>query len=160
MIQYEKPHIWIDADSCPAQARDIVLKAAAKEELLVTYAANRPLAFSLQNPLFTMHVCPSTPGAADDYIVEHASEWDIVITRDIPLAARLVEKNICVINDRGIRFDKDNIAKRLKERELSMQMEALGLHKGKGHIPYGGKEIKAFNECFQRVLAEKLYPFR
>ncbi len=147
------PRIWVDADSFPVKARDLLLKVAASKGLPVIYVANHDIAFGIQSPLFEMLVCPPTPGAADDCIADGCTPGDIVATRDIPLAARLVEKGICVINDRGVRYDKRTVEKRLKERALSMQMEALGLHKGHSHESYGGKELEAFSKCLHSVLS-------
>lgn len=148
-----RPKIWVDADSFPAKARDLLLKTAAGKKLQVLYVANHDIPFSLQNPLFEMRICPQTPGAADDYIADGCTSGDIVATRDIPLAARLVDREIRVINDRGICYDKRTVEKRLKERELSLQMEALGLHKGHTRESYGGKELDAFGKCLHSLLS-------
>lgn len=149
----ERPTIWVDADSFPAKARDLLLKLAAGKELGVIYVANHDIPFSIQSPLFQMKICPQTAGAADDLIVDSCGPSDIVATRDIPLAARLVDKGIHVINDRGTCYDKRTVEKRLKERELSMQMEALGLHKGYKKEGYGGKELDAFGKCLSSLLS-------
>lgn len=148
-----QPRIWVDADSFPAKARDMLLKTAARKGLRVTYVANHDIAFSIQSPLFEMRMCPQTPGAADDCIADACAPGDIAATRDIPLAARLVDKGVHVINDRGVRYDKRTVEKRLKERELSMQMEALGLHKGHSRESYGGRELDAFGTCLSSLLA-------
>ena len=149
----EPPRFCVDADSFPGKANDLLLKVAAKKALKVIYVANRDIPFSIQSPLFQMIVCPSKAGAADDYIADNALGSDIIATRDIPLAARLVEKGCHVINDRGIHFDKKTVEKRLKERNLSMQMQALGLHKGYSHENYGGKELDAFGKCLDTLLS-------
>lgn len=147
------PRIWVDADSFPAKARELLLKTAASKQIPVIYVANHDIAFGTQSPLFEMRICPQTPGAADDCIADGCGPCDIVATRDIPLAARLVDKGIRVINDRGVCYDKRTVEKRLKERELSMQMEALGLHKGHSHGGYGGKDLDAFGKCLHSVLS-------
>lgn len=149
----EKARIWVDADSFPAKARDLLLKTAERKGLRVIYVANHDIAFSIQNTLFEMRLCPQTPGAADDCIADGCAPGDIVATRDIPLAARLVDKGVHVINDRGVCYDKRTVEKRLKERELSMQMEALGLHKGHSRESYGGRELDAFGKCLHALLA-------
>ena len=147
------PRIWVDADSFPAKARNLLLKTAASKGLHVIYVANHDIAFSTQSPLFEMRVCPQTPGAADDCIADNCAPGDVVATRDIPLASRLVDKGVRVINDRGLCYDKRTVEKRLKERELSMQMEALGLHKGHSRESYGGRELDAFGKCLSSLLA-------
>lgn len=156
----EKPHIWVDADSCPSNAKNIILKAAVKNELYVTYAANRNIPFSISSPLFNMVICPKEEGAADDYIVTNAGENDIVITRDIPLASRLVKKEIVVINDRGTLFDSKNTQEMLKQRELNMMMNAIGVHTGGRWDSYGKKETYDFAVCFDRILQSKIAKYK
>ena len=152
----EKPHIWVDADSCPSPAKNIILKAASKNSLQVTYAANRDIPFSIQSPLFNMVICPKEEGAADDYIVANVAPDDIVVTRDIPLAKRLVQKNIKVMNDRGTLFDEKNVEEMLKQRELNMMMNAIGVHTGGRWNSYGKKETYDFAVTFDRVLQSKM----
>jgi len=151
-----KPHIWIDADSCPAGVKNIVLKAAIRLNLLVTYAANRNIPFSIQSPLFNMVICPKTEGSADDYIFNQTEENDLVITRDIPLAQRLITKKVTVLNDRGLLFDEKNVQEMLKQRELNMMMNAIGVHTGGRWDSYGQKELSAFAQCFDKVLSQKM----
>ncbi|WP_187152294.1 DUF188 domain-containing protein, partial [Treponema endosymbiont of Eucomonympha sp.] len=60
--------------------------------------------------LFTMIVTGKHESSADEYIVAHVTENDIAVTRDIQLAARLVEKRITVLNDRGIEYSSGTVA--------------------------------------------------
>lgn len=145
-------HIWVDADSFPAPAKRTLLKAAKRLNIRLTYVANRPIPFAIQSPLFEMYVCPKTEGAADDYIAENATKEDLVATRDIPLAKRLVEKEITTINDRGILFNKDNVESMLKEREASIQWAQLGISNGKSKTGYGKKEAYDFACCMDKIL--------
>lgn len=149
----KRPWIWVDADSFPAKARDLLLKTAGGKGLRVIYVANHDIPFSLPNPRFEMRICPQTPGAADDCIADGCAPGDIAATRDIPLAARLVDKGVHVINDRGVRYNRQTVEKRLRERELSLQMEALGLHTGHSREGYGGRELDAFGKCLHALLA-------
>ena len=102
-----------------------------------------------------MIVCEKEQNAADNYIFEHTSENDIVVTRDIPFAARLVEKNIAVMNDRGVLFSKDNIEDKLREREFSLNMSEIGLGGNKGNY-YGDKELKKFSTLFETELQKHI----
>ena len=103
-----------------------------------------------------MVLCKQESGAADNAILEKANIGDLVVTRDIPLAARLIEKNIRVINDRGLCFSKENIAELLKERDLSMQMAALGIQTGgKKKKSYGQKELTAFSQCLDKIIQQE-----
>ncbi len=148
--------IFVDADSCPARAKTIVLRAATRLNVNVVYVANRNIPFSMESQLFKMILVEKKEGAADDYIFENASEKDLVITRDIPLAKRLVDKGIITINDRGTYFDGENLKEMLKQRELSLQMASLGLHTGMSFSTYGSKEIEKFSSAFEKACMAML----
>ena len=93
--------ILVDADSCPKAARDAILRAIRRTGIQGIFAANRPIPGISNDELCRMELCETHHGAADDRIVELAEPGDLVITRDIPLAHRLVEANISVLDDRG-----------------------------------------------------------
>lgn len=143
-------HILIDADSCPRMVRDYVLRYSKRLSIPVTFAANRIIPAEKEFP-FHMEVCGKESGAADDYIVNTVEKYDMVITRDIPLAARLVEKEITVLNDRGTVYTKENIRERLSERNFSLQLEQIGLGGSKADS-YGKKEFSAFANTFDREI--------
>lgn len=145
--------VWVDADSFPARARDFLVSHALSKQVQVNFVANHEIKSKNQN--ITMIVCEKNRNAADNYIFEHAAENDIVVTRDIPFAARLVEKNIAVMNDRGVLFSKDNIADKLREREFSLNMSEIGLGENKGNY-YGDKELRKFTALFESELQKHI----
>lgn len=147
--------IWLDADSCPAVVRRIILKSAKTNNVPVIYVANREIPFDFEDPLFSMVVCPKEKGSADEYIVANIAVNDVAVTRDIPLAGRLVDKGCCVMNDRGTLFDKKKVADMLEERNLSLQMAALGIKTGGKSSGFGKEEIKKFADCFCSVVRKK-----
>ncbi len=101
-----------------------------------------------------MVICDKTKDAADDYIVGNASENDLVVTRDVPLAKRLVDKKIHAINDRGTKFNPATVEYMIEERELCLQMIALKVHSGNRRRTWTDKDFQKFSECFDSVLAE------
>lgn len=145
--------IWVDADSCPLPVKNFIIDLAKAKNYNVHFAANHEVSIPKNNPLFTMHICPKTPGAADDFIFENTSAQDIVVTRDIPFAARLVEKKITVINDRGILFTKENIAERLSERDFNLNLAQIGLGGGSENR-YSQKELKKFADTFEPLTSQ------
>lgn len=147
--------IWIDADSCPLPVKNLVIDTAKAKDLNIHFAANHEISIPKNNPNFTMHICAKTEGAADNFILDNAAQNDLVITRDIPFAARLVEKNIPVMNDRGTIFTKDNIKERLSERNFNLNLAELGLGGG-GKKSYGPKEFKKFADTFERTVSQKI----
>ena len=144
--------VWVDADSFPASARSFVIKHCSSKSVPVVFVANHEVK---AEPSVQMIVCQKEKDSADDYIFSHCAENDIVVTRDIPFAARLVEKKIKVMNDRGIIFSKDNIADRLREREFSLNMAAIGLGGNKGNY-YGEKELQKFSRIFSEELQKHI----
>lgn len=97
------------------------------------------------------------PGAADDRIEELAAAGDLAVTRDLPLAERLVTKGLRVLNDRGDVWTTENVAERRSARDRAAELRALGLapESSKGRS-WGPKEFKAFADALDRELARAL----
>jgi uncharacterized protein YaiI (UPF0178 family) len=146
--------LLVDADSCPAATRAIIQKRAAKENIPLHFAANRPIPFDrpyhplVETGLFVMEVCPVEKNAADDRIAALAQEGDIAITRDIPLAFRLVEKNVHTLDDRGRIFTLDNVRYYLSLRNFNIAIAG----RTERAVSYGGKEKKTFADSFDRII--------
>ncbi|MBO7123695.1 MAG: DUF188 domain-containing protein [Treponema sp.] len=150
--------ILVDADSCPQRVRKYLLARAKKNPFELYFVANKEIKADDKAPApanFKMIVCPKEEQAADNWILQNAKEGDLAITRDIPLAAALLQKNIRVLNDLGKIFDKKNIERALKERELNMQMSQLGLGTKKRDT-YGQKEFELFAETFNTEIQKIL----
>lgn len=142
--------IWIDADSCPRQVREIICRTSIRLSIPINFVANRTIPFP-ENSLFKMIIADSTPDAADDYIVEHAIPVDMVITRDIPLAKRLVDNNILVLNDRGTVYTENNINERLSVRNLMLDLYQMGISPEKTG-QFGKKELQDFSNALDREI--------
>jgi uncharacterized protein YaiI (UPF0178 family) len=142
--------ILVDADSCPAVARRVILKAAEKRRIQAVFAANRVIP-GVEGHFAIMALCPEKIGAADDYIADIAEQGDLAITRDIPLANRLVGKGISVIDDRGHIFTQDNIRAHLSIRDFQVGLALAGA-KIIRTANYGKKELKMFADSFDRML--------
>ena len=145
--------IWIDADSFPTLLKNFILEYAEKNYLEIIFVANKPIKSDKQN--FKMILAENTKDSADNIIFENITEKDIAITRDILLAERLVQKNIKTINDRGTYFSKENIKKKVEERNYDFNLAQLGFS-GSKKKNYGMKELKKFRECFEKTL-KKIY---
>ena len=145
--------VWIDADSFPTLLKNFILEYAEKNYLEIIFVANKPIKSEKQN--FKMILAENTKDSADNIIFENITEKDIAITRDILLAERLVQKNIKTINDRGTYFSKENIKKKVEERNYDSYLAQLGFS-GAKEKNYGMKELKKFRECFEKTL-KKIY---
>jgi len=156
--------IWIDADSCPRQVRDLICKTGIRLKLTINFVANRPIPLP-ESALFHMILADNTPDAADDYIVEHSENDDLIITRDIPLAKRLVDRGIRVINDRGNVYTEININERLSMRNLMLDLYNNGIFPEKTG-QFGKKELQEFANALDREITkimknkEKTIPYR
>lgn len=116
--------IFIDADACPV--KNEVARVAARHGLSVFLVSNggiRPGAY----PHFHCVTVAEGPDAADDWIVEHIQEFDIVVTADVPLASRCLQKNAAAIGPSGRLFTEQSIGMALGMRELHRHLrEATG----------------------------------
>ncbi|MDR2941992.1 MAG: DUF188 domain-containing protein [Treponema sp.] len=144
--------IFVDADSCPKPARELVLRRAEKLAIRVIFAANRLIPDAARAQ---MEICPAGENAADDRIVELAESGDIVITRDVPLAKRLVEKDLTVLDDRGRVFTRNNINELLSLRNFTVGLAENGIGFERT-ANYGKKELKTFADSFDRILTKIL----
>ncbi|MBY0357513.1 MAG: YaiI/YqxD family protein [Candidatus Obscuribacterales bacterium] len=142
--------LWIDADACPQQIRDIVLRAINRLHVQTIFVANKPLYLPPMNNLSFIQVKPG-PDVADAYILEHATAGDFVITQDIPLAAELVPKNISVLSPRGDLYTADNIADNLARRNLLQDLRDQGEVLG-GPRPFDEKIKRQFANHFDAEL--------
>ena len=148
--------LLIDGDGCPRQQRRIVERAALRTGARVVIAADRsiPLIEGLDAVQVT---APSGSGGADDLLVERAQEGDIAITRDFPLAERLVERGAVVLDDRGGVYDEENIAARRSERDRMMELRQLGVvpEEAKRGGGSGQRDVKAFADALDRLIAAR-----
>src|SRR5205807_1249190 len=96
--------------------KDEVYRVARRYQMSVAVVANAPLRVPT-DPRMSMVVCPGF-GAADDWIAEQAGSGDIVITADIPLAARCLAKRARVLDAKGREFTDNDIGSALAMRDL------------------------------------------
>ena len=141
--------IWVDADSCPSLVRNHTVKMGNKLGTRVVFAANKAVSCECGN--FEMIVCEAEKDAADNYIFDNCKSGDLVITRDIVFADRLVEKGICCINDRGTEFTREMIKERLSSRDFDLQLAQIGLVKH-FHECYDKKNFAGFANSFDKVI--------
>ncbi len=145
--------IWVDADSAPRDAKEIVYRTSKRLAIDAVFVANRRLTLPLDNARLSAVVVQGGPDVADRHIAEHATPGDIVITHDIPLAAILVEQGVVVLDPRGERFDADNVRERLSIRDFMDSVRGAGVETG-GAAAYGPRDRHAFAAALDRVLTE------
>jgi uncharacterized protein YaiI (UPF0178 family) len=148
--------VWVDADAAPADVKAIVARAALRLEIEAAFVANQRLGTPANNPFVTTVRVSGGPDVADDHIADHAEPGDLVITADIPLAARLVDKGVHTIDPRGTEYSAENIGERLSVRNFMHGLRATGVETG-GPRAYGAKDKQAFAATFDRLM-RKLAP--
>ncbi|PSJ65850.1 YaiI/YqxD family protein [Kumtagia ephedrae] len=123
----QAPQIYVDADACPV--KEEVVKVAERFGLVVTFVSNGGLRPS-RDPMIRNVVVSKSADAADDWIVDNAKANDIVVTADIPLAARAVAGSAHVLGPTGKPFTPDNIGMAVAMRDLKQHLRETGESKG------------------------------
>jgi hypothetical protein len=90
---------------------------------------------------------------ADDYIAEHVAPEDMVITADIPLAARIVAKGAIALDPRGELYTEENVGERLSMRDLMMELRSNGLVMG-GPSQFSLVDRQRFASALDRLLTQ------
>ncbi|MDY0212766.1 MAG: YaiI/YqxD family protein [Desulfuromonadaceae bacterium] len=116
-------HIFIDADACPV--KEEVYRVANRYSLDVTLVANSWMRLP-SGQRAVLEVVGAGLDVADDWIAEHAQIGDIVITADIPLACRCLNKGARVIGNTGKLFTESNIGDCVATRDLMAELREAG----------------------------------
>lgn len=116
-------HIMIDADACPV--KEETYRVAGRYGLSVTLVANTRMRIP-NEPWITLQVVPGGFDAADDWIVDHIEPQDIVVTADILLASRCIQKQAHAISPTGKTFTDDNIGQSVATRNLMADLRGAG----------------------------------
>ena len=116
-------HIYVDADACPV--KEEVYRVARRYGLDVTLVANAPQ-WIPDDERFALVIVRDGMDVADDWIAEHAGDGDIVITADIPLAARCLRNGARVIGTTGRPFTEDNVGGALATRDILAELRGAG----------------------------------
>ncbi len=142
--------IFLDADATPKAIKDILFRAAERNRIQIYLVANQVLSVP-RSAYITNIVVPAGPDEADDRIVELVREGDLVITADIPLADRVIEKAGHVIGHRGELFSVENIKDKLSMRDLMDQLRNSGIESGRQSL-YSARDRQAFANQLDRFL--------
>ncbi len=143
--------IWIDADACPFDVKQIIFKASQRLQVDTVLVANQLISAPPQYKRVSSVIVSQDANAADKYIVDQGEPGDIAITADLPLAGDLVEKGLRVIDPRGDEYTPDTISSRLSIRDFMDQLRGGGMITG-GAAPYGELDKKAFAATFDRLV--------
>jgi uncharacterized protein YaiI (UPF0178 family) len=140
--------IFIDADGCPVKQE--VYRVAQRYGLHVTVVANARIRIPYGDSVDIV-VVKGQFDAVDDWIVEHVVVNDIVISGDIPLAARCLDKGALVIGPRGDMFTQDSIGEALANRALLAHLRELGTITG-GPAPFANRDRSRFLQRLDETI--------
>lgn len=115
--------IYVDADACPVKAE--VYKVAERHGVDVHVVSNGGVAIP-HRPQIHRVIVGQEPDAADDWIAERAAKGDVVVTADVPLAARCVKTGAAVIAPNGREFTESSIGMALATRNLMADLREAG----------------------------------
>lgn len=171
--------LWVDADSTPKEIRALLVRQAERQSQSERHEMSGQQSLSGpqtlpdgHKPRYTLRFVGSVvlkdipakyftqidpgPDAADHFIEQNALPGDIVLTRDIPFAERLVTKNIAVLNDRGDIFSKETIAERRSLRDAAVELRLLGLadESPRGPRTRSAAELKRFSDALDRLITK------
>lgn len=145
-------HIYVDGDACPV--KEEVYRVARRLGLNVTVVANAP--FRTPNePWLRLEIVNDRFDASDDWIVERVEEDDIVITADIPLAARCLTRGARVLGHKGREFTPEGIGDALITRDLMNHMREGRLSRGEGRggpPPFEQRDRSQFLQMLDTII--------
>ncbi|MGQ4274595.1 YaiI/YqxD family protein [Terrihabitans sp. B22-R8] len=140
--------IFIDADACPV--KDEVYRVAGRYGLKVFVVANAFINVP-RDPLIERVTVPAGPDIADDWIAERAAPGAIVVTQDVPLAARCLKSGAEVVGNNGRLHTTASIGMALATRNLMEDLRSAG-EQTRGPRPFAPKDRSAFLQALDSAV--------
>ncbi|MGC8203007.1 YaiI/YqxD family protein [Aliiroseovarius sp. PTFE2010] len=141
--------IYVDADACPVKAE--AERVATRHKLRMFVVSNGGLRPS-QNPLVETVIVPEGPDIADMWISERAGRGDVVVTGDIPLAAKCVEGGAQVLKHNGEALTRANIGNVLATRDLMADIRAADPFRQGGGKAFSKSDRSRFLDALERAV--------
>jgi uncharacterized protein YaiI (UPF0178 family) len=142
--------LFIDGDAFPNLLKPIIYRAILRAKLDTIVIANKKIDIG-KSELIEYRIVSEGMNEADNKIVEEVCSNDLVITADIPLAARVLEKDAHAIDHRGELYTKDNIKEYLAIRNLMQEIRDSG-EITKGPAPFSEKDSQKFANQLNKFL--------
>ncbi|QOP44288.1 YaiI/YqxD family protein [Sulfurimonas sediminis] len=134
--------IYIDGDAFPNLLKPIILRQIEKYGIKTYVFANKKINIGKSKNIEYI-IVDAGADEADNKIVQRVHSGDLVITADIPLADRVIDKNAHAIDHRGELYSKDNIKQYLAMRNLMESIREMG-EITQGPKPFGSKDAELF----------------
>ncbi len=143
--------IYLDADAVPNAIKEILFRSVERNGIFLVLVANQAVRAPGSGYISSI-VVPAGPDEADDRIIKLLQEGDLVVTADIPLADRAVEKGAYAIDPRGKLYTADNIKERLAVRDLMENLRNEGITT-EGLTAFSQRDRREFANQLDRFLA-------
>jgi uncharacterized protein YaiI (UPF0178 family) len=144
--------IWVDADACPGEVKELLYRTAERRKIKVTLVANQSM-WIPRSEFIAALLVPGGMNMADRRIVELVEPGDLVITADVPLAADVVAKGGQVIGPRGELYTDANVGERLAVRNMLDGLRGAGQIMG-GPANFSPRDRQAFANQLDRWLTK------
>ena len=144
--------ILVDADALPSMVRDVLYRAAERVKMKLIMVANQIFRVPASEYIFSQ-ASTSGPDAADHLIVEFSQPGDLIITADIPLANRVVEKGATALNPRGEIYTKSNIGQKLAVRDFMESLRNSEIQTD-GPAPFKERDRRKFAQSLDSILSK------
>ncbi len=141
--------IYVDADACPVKAE--VETVATRRDVRVAMVSNGGIRPS-QNPLIESVYVPDGADEADKWIADRVGPGDVVVTGDIPLAAKCVEAGAAVLKPNGEPLSERNVREALAMRDLAADLRAADPFRQGGGRSFSKADRSRFLEALDRAL--------
>lgn len=141
--------LYIDADACPV--KEEAERVATRHKIKMYVVSNGGLRPS-QNPFVETVIVPDGPDVADMWIAERCTRGDVVVTGDIPLAAKCVEAGARVIKHNGEALTQANIGNVLATRDLMTDLRAADPFRIGGGKAFTKADRSRFLEALEREI--------
>lgn len=151
MLKHKPNNIWIDADACPKAIKEIIFKASRRLNISIVLVANTYQIIPQSN-LIKLIVVDKGFDAADQHIIDQVEIHDIVITADIPLAAKVLKKKAIALNPRGEIYTENTIGSILSMRNFIKELRDAGSITG-GPAAFGPRDIKQFADSLNKLIS-------
>lgn len=144
--------IYVDADAFPNLLKEILFKTVKRREIPLVLVANQHVKIP-DCKLITFVLVTDGADVADDKIVQLSEESDLIITADIPLADKIIEKKGHVLTPRGESLTEVNIKQKLAMRDLMYDLRSTGENIG-GPPPFTKKDTHNFANALDKLLTK------
>jgi uncharacterized protein YaiI (UPF0178 family) len=145
--------VWVDADACPVQIKEILFRAAQRARVRTVLVANHALRVP-RSAFIEARQVESGFDVADARILAALSAGDLVVTADVPLAAQVVAAKGLALNPRGTLYTPDNVQDHLARRNFMDSLRSSG-EPTRGPAALTKTDLQAFANELDKFLTRQ-----